>query len=299
MPTQYVEVPARTILNRIPHDRYGFHWSMNLYRGCRHGCPFCYARHTHQFLGYDNPRDFQEVVEVKVNAPELLAQELSAHNWRREPVALGTATDSYQPAERTYHLTRQALILLARFRTPALISTKSDLVTRDIDILQRLTQRSSAVVAMSIMTPDVKLSRWLEPWAVSIRARFKALEVLKEAGISTGLHMMPILPGINDDDESLATICRMAAEVGVDYLSHSHLHLRGKVVRDYFLRQLQHYDADIYRRYQNMFDHSRETPWEWRQDLDERIARFRMFYGLQSERHFMEERDQQMELFSV
>ena len=242
MPMHYVEMQAQSVLNRLPHDNFVFRWSINLYRGCRHACPFCYARYTHWFLGYEQPRDFQEIIEVKTNAPQVLAMELASPNWARELVSLGAATDNYQPAEKQYRLTRETLKLLAQHRTPAIFSTKSDLVLRDIDVLQDLTKRAYVGVAMTITTMDHKSGLFLEPHAVPVARRMRALERLKAAGITTGVHLMPLMPGISDTDEAMEAICRAAKEVGVELSLNTGLRL--EEVLSLTLEQIRSHDPE-------------------------------------------------------
>ncbi|MEQ1888136.1 MAG: PA0069 family radical SAM protein [Alphaproteobacteria bacterium] len=189
---------TRTIIARntspdIPFDR-----SINAYRGCEHGCIYCFARPTHAFLGFSPGLDFESRLLAKPDAPALLEKELRNPNYRPQPIAMGTNTDVYQPVEKQYRITRGILEVLERYNHPVSIVTKSALITRDIDILSRMASRGLAKVFVSVTTLDRGLSRRMEPRAATPCRRLQTIHNLSEAGIPTGVMVAPVIPAIND-----------------------------------------------------------------------------------------------------
>jgi DNA repair photolyase len=189
---------ARKVITRnespdIPFDR-----SINIYRGCEHGCIYCFARPTHAFLGLSPGLDFESKLYMKPDAPELLERELSAPNYKPAVIAIGTNTDPYQPIERRFGIMRRILEVLERFGHPVGIVTKSHLVTRDIDILARMARRNLVRVGISVTTMDAKLARMMEPRAPTPVRRLEALRALSDAGIPTTVMTAPVIPAIND-----------------------------------------------------------------------------------------------------
>jgi DNA repair photolyase len=189
---------ARKVITRntspdIPFDR-----SINIYRGCEHGCIYCFARPTHAFLGLSPGLDFESKLTMKPDAPELLERELSAPGYQPAVIAIGTNTDPYQPIERRFGIMRRVLEVLERFGHPVGIVTKSDLVTRDIDILSRMARRNLVRVGISVTTMDAKLARKMEPRAPTPVRRLDALRALSDAGIPTTIMAAPVIPALND-----------------------------------------------------------------------------------------------------
>lgn len=221
--TRAIPDPARRALatNRSPDIP--FDTSLNPYRGCEHGCAYCYARPTHEYLGYSAGLDFETKILVKERAPELLRRELAAPGWRPQVVALSGVTDPYQPLERRTGLTRRCIEVFAEFRNPISIITKSALVTRDIDLLRRLADDHAVSVSISITTLDAGLQRVLEPRASSSRRRLAAIEALVDAGIPTGVMVAPILPGLTDAETP--AILEAAAAAGAGWAGHIVLRL--------------------------------------------------------------------------
>jgi DNA repair photolyase len=189
---------ARKVITRnespdIPFDR-----SINIYRGCEHGCVYCFARPTHAFMGLSPGLDFESKLYMKPDAPELLERELAAPNYQPQVIAIGTNTDPYQPIERRFGIMRRVLEVLERFGHPVGIVTKSHLVTRDIDILARMARRNLVRVGISVTTMDAKLARMMEPRAPAPVRRLEALRALSDAGIPTTVMAAPVIPAIND-----------------------------------------------------------------------------------------------------
>ena len=227
---------ARKVITRntspdIPFDR-----SINPYRGCEHGCIYCFARPTHAYLGLSPGLDFESKLYMKPDAPELLERELSARNYTPKTIAIGTNTDPYQPIERRYAIMRRILEVLERAGHPVGIVTKSNLVTRDIDILSRMASRKLVRVGISVTSLDAKLARVMEPRAPTPARRLEALRELASAGIPTTVMAAPIIPAINDAE--IERILEAAAACGVEAAGYVLLRLPLEV-RDLFREWLQ------------------------------------------------------------
>lgn len=205
----------KTIINKIASPDLPFDKTINAYRGCEHGCIYCFARPTHAYHNLSPGLDFETHLFAKPNAAKLLEQELSRPQYRPSPIAMGTNTDPYQPIEKQYEITRQILNVLDKWGHPVTITTKSYLVTRDIDILSRLAKRSLVVVNVSITTLDHKLARLMEPRASTPKRRLAAIQRLCEGGIPVNVFVSPLIPGLNDHEiERILTAARMAGAQG-------------------------------------------------------------------------------------
>jgi DNA repair photolyase len=198
--TQFLRDLSQSIISYNDSPDIPFDASLNAYRGCEHGCSYCYARNTHEYLGFSAGLDFESKIMVKENAPELLRRELSSRKWKPQVLAMSGVTDCYQPVERRLQLTRQCLAVLAEFRNPVGIITKNYLVTRDVDLLGELASHHAAMVHLSINSLDSELARKLEPRAASPRLRLAAVEALSKAGIPVGVLVAPVIPGLNDHE---------------------------------------------------------------------------------------------------
>jgi DNA repair photolyase len=220
------EIYCKTLLNKIDVPRFPFKWTMNPYRGCRHACTYCYARPTHEFLGMDSGKDFDTKVFAKVNAPEVLRKELQRRSWRNESIAIGTASDPYEPAEAEYKITRRLLKVLQDFHNPVTITTKGVLVRRDVDILAELSQVADVHVNFSIGTINEKVWRTMEPGTPRPEARLEAMQYLVENGVSAGVNMAPLLPGISDDEANMQAVAEAAYDHKAQYLSANVLNLK-------------------------------------------------------------------------
>ncbi|MFD1252897.1 Radical SAM superfamily protein [Devosia equisanguinis] len=189
---------AKSIITTNDSPDIGFDRSINAYRGCEHGCSYCFARPTHAYLGHSAGIDFERDIYVKTNAVEALRAELGAKSYRPKPIAMGTNTDPYQPAERKHKLTRGILEVMLETRHPVMITTKSALILRDLDLLTKLAKLNLVKVAISVTSMDHKLSRKMEPRASSPARRLEAIRVLSEAGVPTAIFASPMIPAIND-----------------------------------------------------------------------------------------------------
>jgi DNA repair photolyase len=224
---QVFEERARSILSENDSPDLGFRWSINPYRGCQHACAYCYARPTHEYLGWGAGTDFETKIVVKVNAPELLRDALSSSRWGGETIEFSGATDCYQPLEAVWKLTRQCLQVCLEFRNPACVATKSYLIRRDIDVLSALTQQAAARVCTSVAFADDKTARLIEPQAPPPSKRFEAMRALAQAGVPVGVLVSPIIPGLNDRD--IAKVLARAADCGATFAAHQALRLPGHV----------------------------------------------------------------------
>lgn len=232
---------AKSIITRNESPDIGFDRSINAYRGCEHGCSYCFARPTHAYLGHSAGLEFERDIYVKANAVELLRRELADKRYKPKPIAMGTNTDPYQPAERQHKLTRGILELLLETRHPVTITTKSALVVRDLDILKPLAELNLVRVALSITSMDHILSRKMEPRASTPEKRLEAVRLLSEAGIPTTVMAAPMIPAINDME--LERILDAAAAQGAVGASAILLRLPGEV-RDIFREWLLRHFPD-------------------------------------------------------
>lgn len=228
------EESARSILSTNDSPDIPFAWSANPYRGCQHACAYCYARRTHEYLELGAGTDFDTRIFVKVNAPELLAEELSRRSWRREMIAFSGVTDCYQPLEARYRLTRRCLEVCVRHANPASVVTKSYLVTRDIDLLVELQRRAHAAVHVSIAFADDAVARRMDAGAPPPSLRFEAVRLLAAAGLSVGVMIAPVIPGLNDRD--IPTLLTRAANAGAKHVAYTPVRLPGDVVEVFLTR---------------------------------------------------------------
>ncbi len=214
---------AKTIITRNDSPDIFFDQSINPYRGCEHGCIYCYARPTHCYLGLSAGIDFETSLSAKTNAAELLEAELSKPGYRVKPMMLGTNTDPYQPIEKTYGITRQILEVLESANHPIGITTKSSSILRDIDLLASLARRNLVKVAISLTTLDHRLSRKMEPRASAPERRLEAIARLSEAGVQTAVLFAPVIPAVNDSE--LEAVLQRAADAGASSAAYVLLRL--------------------------------------------------------------------------
>ena len=223
--TEYFLLPVKSILNHCESTRVPFSWTVNPYRGCEFGCQYCYARYTHEYMELDG-QDFEKKIYVKLDAGPLAGRDLGMERVQGEHIAIGTATDPYQPAEREFGATRAILEeMAARKGLSVSITTKSDQVLRDVDLLRRIAEHSCVSVNLSITTMRTRLARILEPRAPRPDLRMHAVQELRRAGISAGVFAMPILPGITDREEDLDALARAARDAGAQWFAASVLFL--------------------------------------------------------------------------
>jgi len=230
--TQFFRDRASSVITRNTSPDLGFDYTLNPYRGCEHGCAYCYARPYHEYLGFSAGVDFESKIMVKEDAPELLRDELAALAWRPGVIALSGVTDCYQPVERRLGLTRRCLAVLAEFRQPVSLITKNALVVRDADHLAALAGHRAAAVMLSMTTLDPELSREMEPRASLPAQRLAAVRALASAGVPVGVNIAPVIPGLNDHE--IPAILAAAAEAGAQFAGWGMLRLP-LGVKDVFL----------------------------------------------------------------
>jgi len=221
--TQLLRDRSRSIIAYNESPDVGFDAGINPYRGCGHGCSYCYARPSHEYLGFSAGLDFETKILVKEDAPELLVKALSSRSWKPQVIGLSGNTDAYQPAERRLGVTRRCLEVLADFRNPVQIVTKNHLVTRDIDVLRALSAHDAASVVLSVTTLRPEVQRAMEPRASTPAKRLDAISRLADAGVPVGVNVAPVVPGLTD--EEVPAILEAAAEAGASYASYILLRL--------------------------------------------------------------------------
>ena len=234
--TQYIPDRSRTIIATNDSPDVGFRYSVNPYRGCEHGCPYCYARPTHETLGWNAGLDFETRILVKYDAPELLRRELGSPKWTGDVLAFSGVTDCYQPVERQLELTRRCLEVCAEFRQAVAIVTKNALVLRDLPVLEAMARRRSVHVTISLSTLDDRLAHELEPRASLPSRRLEVVAALRAAGIPVRVLVAPVIPALTDSE--LPEILRRAAEAGAQGAGYVLLRLPG-AVQEVFLDWLE------------------------------------------------------------
>lgn len=238
--TQFYVDASESILTRHDSPDLPFSVGLNPYRGCEHGCAYCFARPTHEYLGFSSGLDFETRIMVKLRAPALLRAELSARRWQAESISMSGVTDCYQPCERQFKVTRACLEVCAEFRQPIAVITKNALVTRDLDVLRELARFSATAVYISVTTLDPDLAGKLEPRASRPAARLRAIRDLSAAGIPVGVMVAPVLPGLTDHE--LPAILAASAAAGAKFASYVVLRLP-HAVKDIFSQWLDDHAA--------------------------------------------------------
>ncbi len=280
---EYLAIPTRSILNRCSSQRMPFEYTINPYRGCEFGCKYCYARYTHEYMELDGA-DFENRIFAKEHAAELLRAEL--RKIAPTEVAIGTATDPYQPAERRFEVTRALLRVLAEdargFRFS--LVTKSDFVTRDLDLLQEIGRRNRLQVSFTITTLNERLARALEPRAPRPELRLRALETLSQAGICTGVFAAPVLPGITDNPNDLEAIAREAAACGASHFLANPLFLTPAAQRQFFPFLEKEFPA-LVEKYREKYERRMFLRGEYPRRLKELVTRLRRKYDLSETPH--------------
>ncbi|HVC33146.1 MAG TPA: radical SAM protein [Chloroflexota bacterium] len=264
----YQILTARSAVNRV--EGMPFRWSLNPYRGCTHGCQYCYARVTHGYFDLGMGRDFEQVIFVKQNLPELLRAELRRPSWRHEAIVIGTATDPYQPAEGTFRITRRCLEALADEANPCSVTTKGTLVVRDLDVLQQLSRDTTFGVHVSLITLDPVLWPLIEPGTPPPFSRLRALERLRAAGIPASVFLAPILPGLTDRPKHLEAVVRAAAEHGATGVWPGTLRL-APGVKEWFLGFLRRDFPELAASYERGYGHGANAPPAYRERVAQRV----------------------------
>jgi len=278
---EYFTLPVRSLLNRCTGVRMPFTWTINPYRGCEFACKYCYARYTHEFMEMRDGVDFEQKIFVKQHAADLLRQELH-HVKAGEEIALGTATDPYQPAEKRFEVTRAILEEFARHRGLEIgIVTKSNLVLRDVDLLQQIAKNNRLYINMTITTLKVELARLLEPRAPRPDLRMEAVRELIDAGLNAGVICAPVLPGITDSPRDLEQLVQATVKAGGKYIFANSLFLK-PCSAAVFLPFLEKEFPQLVESYHQRYKDRAFLSAPYRKRLSQLMARLRDKYGLRN-----------------
>jgi len=281
MQVEYREEPCRSALNRVQGMPFG--WSLNPYMGCAHQCTFCYVRAFE--LRADRPADerYGASIRVKTNVAEVLRRELARPSWQREGIAIGAATDPYQPAEGRYRLTRACLEVLSAAANPFGIITRGPMIVRDLDVLAEAARRADVSVTFSIPTLDVDIWRRTEPGTAPPHQRLRALRQLVDAGIKTGVGMAPILPGLSDKPELLAEVVRAARAAGATGVWANLLYLKPGT-KEHFLGALEHDWPELLPEYERLYARRAYLPAEKTKPVREQVPELARAHGVRDRR---------------
>jgi DNA repair photolyase len=275
---EYLSIAARSYITPCSSDRVPFRWTINPYRGCEFGCKYCYARYSHEFMELRDPLDFERRIFVKDFDPLRFKQELAAVP-QGESVALGTATDPYQPAERRYGVTRAMLEVFAATAGLRLgITTKSNLIVRDIDLFREISRRHYFSISVTVTTVDAELAREIEPLAPRPDLRLAAVRRVVQSGVRATVFCAPILPLINDGEPDLDALAKAAAKAGARGFGGNVLFLK-PCAREVFLPFLEEKFPLLVRRYRERFERSAYLRGDYPKRIAERVARIRQRYG--------------------
>jgi DNA repair photolyase len=281
MSVEYREEPCRSALNRV--RGMPFEWSLNPYMGCAHRCTFCYVRAFE--LRADRPSDerYGRSIRVKTNVAEVLRRELARPSWRRDGIAIGAATDPYQPAEGRYRLTRACLEVLADAANPFGLITRGPMIVRDLDVLVEAAKRAEVGITFSIPTLDHEIWRRTEPGTAPPHQRLRALTQLVDAGIKVGVGMAPILPGLSDEPELLADVVRAARAAGATGVWANLLYLRPGT-KEHFLAALEEDWPELLPRYEKLYGRRAYLPAEETKPVRERVRDLAREHGIRDRR---------------
>jgi len=274
------EVHARSIISRVPEaSRVPFRWTINPYRGCSHGCVYCFARNTHTYLEFDSGHDFDTQIVVKVNAPVLLRRELRVARWSGEHIAMGTNVDCYQRAEGRYQLMPGIITALTEAANPFSILTKGTLILRDIDLLAKAAEVTDVGLNVSVGIVDKSLSRSLEPGTPAPDRRLAVCAALTERGLRCGVLMGPVVPFLSDSPEQLEAAVRTIANTGATHVSPIVLHLRTGA-KEWFERWLGQTRPDLVGAYRDLYRGRAYAPAAYQRQISEQVAELSRKYGV-------------------
>jgi len=284
---EYFVLPVRSILNRCDSERVPFEWTINPYRGCEFGCKYCYARYTHEYMEIDGS-EFEQKIFVKKDAGPLLAYDISrkysyasARSGGSEPehIAIGTATDPYQPAEREYGVTRACLQELAKRQGLSIsIITKSNQIVRDIDLFKQIAEHSELSINITVTTLRTRLARLLEPRAPRPDLRLAAVKQLRDAGLAVGVSACPLIPGITDRDGDLEAVAAAAKNAGAQWFFSHVLFLMPSSARQ-FLPLVREKFSRLAKQYQQWYGKNGYAPEDYRRQISQRVANIHKTYG--------------------
>jgi len=276
----FYEIQARSIINRVPESsRVPFRWTINPYRGCSHGCVYCYARNTHTYLDFDAGLDFNSKIVVKVNAPELVRKELAARKWQGEHIAMGTNVDCYQRAEGRYRLMPGILTALRDAANPFSILTKGTLILRDLELLKQSAEVTDVGLNVSVGSVDKELWRSIEPGTPAPDRRLGVCATLTEHGLRCGVLMGPVVPFLSDSPAQLEATVREIAATGAAHVTAIVLHLRPGA-REWFYGWLGEQHPDLVPRYRALYRSGAYAPRGYQQQIAEQVTGFARKHGV-------------------
>ncbi|RSK25861.1 radical SAM protein [Bacillus sp. HMF5848] len=279
------EITVKDPLHKLKKRGVPYKYDLNAYRGCSHGCIYCYAMSGHSYLG---EKDFTKEIFVKTNIAEALEKKLSSPTWVREPINLGGVCDSYQPIEKQYELMRDVLMVMIKYRNPVVISTKSSLITRDIDLIDELAHYTKVNVALCITTCDNETSKKVEPGAALPEKRLQALKMLSATKATTGLHLFPILPFLADDHDSLETIVKYASIAEADYMLTGTLYVTGGIRKRFFSFIHNNY-PQYYDDYVNIYQKGGANQ-EYKTKVHNYLAEMRQKYQVKTKHEYLKQK---------
>ena len=276
----FEEIECKTIINKVAAPGMGFSFTINPYRGCQHACVYCFARGTHEYLGYDSGRDFESRIIVKTNAAAVLREQLGRASWKRELIVLGTACDPYQQAELKYGISRQLLEVMLEFRQPVHMLTKSTAVVRDVELWAQLAQATDAQIAFSIPTLDEVIWKKMEPGTAKPAKRFEALREMSAAGVRCGVMIAPIIPGLTDDDAHIEPVIAAAKENGAAFVAPNVLFLKPGT-KEWFMPALREAYPHLAGKYERYY-RGAYAPKDYTREVIASVHRLRERYGFTS-----------------
>jgi DNA repair photolyase len=277
----FEEIECKTIVNKTVTP--WFQWSINPYRGCQHACTYCFARGTHEYLGYDAGRDFESRIVVKTNAAQVLRQQLRKPSWKRELIVLGTACDPYQQAEMKYGITRGLLEVMLEFQQPVHMLTKSPSVLRDLELWSRLAEVTDTQIAFSVPTLDEVVWKKMEPGTARPIKRLEAIRELTAASVPCGVMIAPIIPGLTDDEAHLEDVIRTAKEHGARFVAPNVLNLKPGS-KEWFMPALREAYPHLTTRYEKYY-RGAYAPKEYTQQVLAKVSELREKYGFGERAH--------------
>lgn len=275
---EYIPIQCKSAIRKV-NGKFPYQYDVNIYRGCEHGCLYCYALYSHQYL--DDSR-FYEHIYYKENIVDILEKEISSPKWKKEIINFGSVSDSYQPCEKELAIMREILKLMIRYQNPINISTKSKLILRDVDLIEELSQVAYVNITCSITCADETVQKFLEPNASTSIERMKTLQILKQkTHAHVGILMMPIIPYLSDSYENIKAIYELADKIHLDYVVPGILYLRGQT-KGYFLKQIQNNDPLLYEKIRALYPKGSCLK-EYKKIIYKKVNDVRCMYGLKGE----------------
>jgi DNA repair photolyase len=273
---KYIPIQCKSVIRNVKDKMTPYNYDANIYRGCAHGCIYCYALYSHDYL---NDKKFYDHIYYKENFCEVLEKEISSPRWKKEMINFGSISDSYQPAEKELKIMRDVLKLMIKYKNPISIATKSKLILRDLDLIEELSLIAEVQISCTITCADERIQKILEPHASSSLERMKTLQIIKQkTHASTHILLMPVVPYMNDSYANLEAIYKLASQIGVEDIYCGALYLRGKT-KPYFLNHIKAYDEDIYKKISSIYYH-KDLKKAYKQQLYQKVDQLKKQYNL-------------------